>query len=35
MGDRKIIYIPKAFHKQAQKLQGEGKQVRILIDDEI
>jgi hypothetical protein len=35
MGDRKIIYIPKGFHKQAEKLQGENKQVKVLIDDEI
>lgn len=35
MGDRKIIYIPKAFHKQALKLQGEEKQVKIIVDDEI
>jgi len=35
MGDRKIIYIPKGFHKQAEKLQGESKQVKIMIDDEI
>jgi glutamine phosphoribosylpyrophosphate amidotransferase len=33
MGDRKIIYIPKEFHKQAEKL--EGRQVKILVDDEI
>jgi hypothetical protein len=32
-GDRKIIYIPKEFHKQAEKL--EGKQVKILVDDVI
>jgi hypothetical protein len=35
MGDRKIIYIPKSFHKQAEKLQGEAKQVKVLVDDEI
>jgi hypothetical protein len=28
-----IIYIPKEFHKQAEKL--EGKQVKILVDDVI
>jgi hypothetical protein len=33
MGDRKIVYIPKEFHKAAERLQG--KQVRIMIDDEI
>jgi hypothetical protein len=35
MGDRKVIYIPKAFHKQAMKLQGEDKQVKIIVDDDI
>jgi hypothetical protein len=33
MGDRKIIYIPKEFHARAEKL--EGRQVKILVDDEI
>jgi len=33
MGDRKIIYIPKEFHKAAEKLQG--KQVLIFVNDEI
>jgi hypothetical protein len=35
MGDRKIIYIPKGFHKQAERLQGKDKQVKIIVDDEI
>ena len=33
MGDRKIIYIPKIHHKNAEKMKG--KQVLILVNDEI
>ena len=35
MGDRKTIYIPKTFHRQAEKLQGQDKQVKVLVNDEI
>jgi hypothetical protein len=35
MGDRKIIHTPKAFHKQAIKLQVEDKQVKIIVDNDI
>jgi len=35
MGGRKVIYIPKDFYKQAEKLQGLAKQVKIIIDDEV
>jgi hypothetical protein len=33
MGDRKIIYIPKEYHKDAEKMKG--KQVLIAVNDEI
>jgi hypothetical protein len=31
----KFYVIPKSFHKQAEKLQGEDKQVKVLIGNEI
>lgn len=33
MGDKKIIIVPKDFHDEVDVL--EGKQVRVVIDDEI
>jgi hypothetical protein len=33
MGDRRIIYIPKDFHKEAEKL--EGKQIYVIATDDI
>jgi hypothetical protein len=33
MGQNKIIWIPKEFHEAVAKL--EGKQIRIVLDDEI
>lgn len=33
MGDNKIIWIPKEYHTNIEKL--EGKQIRVVIDDEL
>ena len=33
MGDRKIIYIPKEYHDQADKMKG--RQLRVFADDDL
>jgi hypothetical protein len=33
MGDKRIIIVPKDFHDEVEVL--EGKQVRVIVDDEI